>query len=72
MFSIIPYSAKREVYTKQPDGSMKSSWNPCRVIGIEIGQDQLAPRYVVEYQVGGVTHLGLEECIRKLEPGSPL
>lgn len=70
MFSITPYFAEREVYHQQANGSMKSSWSPCRVIGVTTVDDE--PGYIVEYVQGGITYLETETYIRRREPGSPL
>lgn len=63
MFAVTPYFAERQTGTE---------WKPCRVVGIEVSESQLAPRFVVEYKEGGVTFLRAEDGIRKLEPGNPL
>lgn len=71
MFSITPYYAKREVFTTQPDKSMKSSWEPCRVIGVDKDDDgELS--YIVEFTSSGATFLERESYIVKCEPGNPL
>ncbi|UXT21812.1 hypothetical protein FY140_13700 [Agrobacterium tumefaciens] len=71
MFSITPYFARREVFESQPDGKMKKSMEPCRVIGIDKdGDGELS--YIVEYTTNGATFLDRESYIVKCEPGNPL
>lgn len=71
MFSITPYYAKREVFETQLDKSMKSTWEPCRVIGVDKDEDgDLA--YVVEVTANGATFLEREAYVKKCEPGNPL
>ncbi|SCB41710.1 hypothetical protein [Rhizobium multihospitium] len=72
MFAIpTPYFASREIYTKQAGGSMKASWQPCRVIGVTKDDDG-EPAYIVEYTHDGITYLGTESYVRRSERGNPL
>lgn len=63
MFAITPFYAECQ-HGKE--------WKSCRVVGIEVSEAQMAPRFVVEYKEGGVTYLSAEDGIRKHEPGNPL
>jgi hypothetical protein len=71
MFAVSPYYASREVFEQQPDRTMKTHWNPCRVIGVTKNDDGEAA-YLVEYVHGGITYIETETYIRKNEPGNPL
>ncbi|MDR7147162.1 hypothetical protein [Rhizobium sp. BE258] len=70
MFAVANYYAERQVYTKQDDGTLKSSWNPCRVIGVK--EEDGEPAYIVEYVEGGITHLGTETYLKHTSRGNPL
>ncbi|PZP72291.1 MAG: hypothetical protein DI604_14135 [Delftia acidovorans] len=71
MFAVTPYFAKREVFETQPDKSMKSHWEQCRVIGVDKDEDgELS--YVVEVTTNGATFLERETYVKKCEPGNPL
>lgn len=71
MFAVTPYYAKREVFETQPDKSMKSSWEQCRVIGVDKNEDgELS--YVVEVTANGVTFVEREMYVKKCDPGNPL
>jgi hypothetical protein len=71
MFGITPYFAKREVFTTQPDKSMKSTWEPCRVIGVDKDEDDELC-FLVEVTTNGVTFVEREMYVKKCEPGNPL
>lgn len=71
MIAVTPYYANREVLTTQEDGSTKSSWHPCRVLGVT-EDDDCEPVFVVEFVQGGITYLEKEMYVRKMEPGNPL
>ena len=62
MFAIEPYSAEYQTYRQQPDGSLKSAWQPCRVLGIAVKDDE--PAYVVECYRGGERWLQVEAMLR--------
>lgn len=64
MFAIEPYSAERQRFIKNEDGSMTCPWEPCRVIGITKAEDG-EPAYVVEHYNGTERMLAIEPYIRK-------
>ncbi|MCZ7974117.1 hypothetical protein O9X80_06370 [Agrobacterium salinitolerans] len=71
MFAVTPYYAKREVFETQPDGKMKKTMEPCRVVGIDKDEDgELS--YIVEYTSNDATFLDRESYIVKCELGNPL
>lgn len=70
MFAISPYLAEREVIDTEGRPA-STSWQPCRVIGIDKDADGDFS-YIVETVVDGCCFLEREPYVRKLERGNPL
>lgn len=69
MFAVTPFFAERESIV--PDTKpTRTSWEPCRVIGIDKDDGDLV--YIIEVVSDGCTFLEREPYVRKLERGNPL
>ncbi len=66
MFAVEPYSAEHQEYGADGAGGLKSTWKPCRVVGItkDVGGD---PAYIIEITNGQESYLQVVGYIRRKE-----
>lgn len=72
MFALpTPFIAERQIFETTPEGSMRSVWERCKVLGVGKDEDG-EPVYVVEVYHNGTSSLSMEMDIKRLERGNPL
>ncbi|RUX49613.1 hypothetical protein EOA33_12030 [Mesorhizobium sp. M4A.F.Ca.ET.050.02.1.1] len=63
MFAIEPYAAERQVFKSNDKGGMDSVWEPVRVLGVTMQDDE--PVYIVETLNGRDRMLECELYVRR-------
>ena len=64
MFSVTPYLAEYQAYGDDGAGGLKSTWKPCKVVGITTDSAG-DPIYIVEITSPSESHLRTVEYVRR-------